>query len=140
PEIESLAARLTRDGYYCFFSTPDTALAAPSNGKYEVICFHDFKDYLEQISMCCCTLALSKIAEGWNRTAHESILLGTPVIGYKRAGLGDLLHISSSVVVKNPDEAYDCIKQSIFVLPDSGFYRRFDMKEAEDYIVEICKH
>jgi hypothetical protein len=35
-----------------------------------------------------CTVCLIKVNEGWNRLAHESILIGTPVFGYGNGGLG----------------------------------------------------
>jgi hypothetical protein len=138
PQIRTLAKSLSTDGYYCFFSTLDPQLAHAHNGAYDIIYFHDFNDYLEQISHCCFTLALSQINEGWNRVAHESILLGTPVIGYNKAGLGDLLKLSNSVIVNDIHEAYVCIKESLWVLPESNFNQLFDTSHGETYIQKIC--
>lgn len=139
PQIRTLAKSLSADGYYCFFSTLDPLLASPHNGAYDIIYFNDFKDYLEHVSHCCCTLALSKINEGWNRVAHESILLGTPVIGYNKAGLGDLLKLSNSVMVNDIHEAYVCIKESLWVLPEANFNQLFDTNRGEAFIEKICQ-
>lgn len=137
PEIIRLAAALTTDGYYCYFSTLDPTKAMSHNGKFEVICFHGFEDYLDQMSRSCCTLALTKINEGWNRVAHESILVGTPVIGYDKAGLGDLMKASGSVVVRDVDEAYIAIKESLWVLPEISFNSKYDISTGINYIATI---
>lgn len=139
PDIFELAAMLSHKGYYCYFSTLNPAEARSSNGRFEVICFNGFKDYLEHLSRSCCSLALSRVKEGWSRISHESILVGTPVIGYDRGGLGDLLKASNSVIVKDIHEAYTCITESLWVLPDSSFMRPYDLQNAEDYLKPICK-
>ena len=138
-EIFELAAMLSQKGYYCYFSTLNPAEARSSNGRFEVICFNGFNDYLEHLSRSCCSLALSRVKEGWSRTSHESILVGTPVIGYDRGGLGDLLKASNSVIVKNIHEAYTCITESLWVLPDSSFMQPYDLQKAKDYLKPICR-
>lgn len=137
PDIIRLAGALTADGYYCYFSTLDPDKAMSHNGKFEVICFHGFEDYLEQMSRSCCTLALTQINEGWNRVAHESILVGTPVIGYNKGGLGDLMKASRSVVVRDIDEAYTVIKESLWVLPEIEFNSKYDKSSGINYIANI---
>lgn len=138
PQIYKLAKQLTQIGYYCYFSTLDEKLAHPHNGQFEIIYFINFDDYLNQMAMSSCTLALTSINEGWNRVAHESLLIGTPVIGYKRGGLGDLLRESQSVDVKNIDEAFTCILNSLWVLPSEDFILKYDTFQAENYLKKIC--
>lgn len=138
-QIFELAKRLSKDGYYCYFSTLNPETAAPNNGSYEIICFNGFLDYLSQVSHSLCTLALVKINEGWNRVAHESLLLNTPVIGYQKAGLGDLLKESNSICVKNIDEAYICIKEAVLMLPDEHFILKYDASRGKEYIQKICQ-
>ncbi len=137
--IFGLAQKLSLDGFYCYFSTTDSAAAKSNNGSYEIICFHDFKDYLEQVSMSLCTLALPKINEGWNRVAHESMLLSTPVIGYDKGGLGDLMKESHSIIVKNIEEVYICIKDNLFVLPQNDFIQKYDVSNVNLELEKICK-
>jgi glycosyltransferase involved in cell wall biosynthesis len=139
PDMSILANSLSQEGYSCYFSTLDPSEAKPFNGSYEIRFFDEFADYLDRMSRCCCTLALTRINEGWNRVAHESILVGTPVIGYARGGLGDLLKESSSVAVKNLDEAYTCIKEALWVLPNKTFIETYDIKNAENWLIPICR-
>ncbi len=136
-ELNRIARELTRKGYYCYYCTNNSIESKPHNGSYEVIYFLNFQDYLEQVSLSCCTLALTTINEGWNRMAHESILLGTPVIGYNKGGLGDLLKESNSVIVKNADEAMTCILEHIFMLPDSKFINKYDINNAHLFTIDI---
>jgi glycosyltransferase involved in cell wall biosynthesis len=44
---------------------------------------------------------MSKFLEGWNRTAHEAILVGTPVVGSGQGGMLELLEKSNQKVVTN---------------------------------------
>lgn len=140
PDIYALAKKLSRQGYYCYFSTLNPLEAKQGNGQYDVLYFLNFSGYLEHMSRSCCTLALPRLNEGWNRIAHESMLCGTPVVGYARGGLGDLLKESSSVAVKNADEAYSCIVQSLWVLPGSEFLDRYDISKAPSYIEALCRN
>jgi glycosyltransferase involved in cell wall biosynthesis len=140
PAIFSLARQLGMKGYYCYFSTLDPSEATQGRSGFEVLYFMDFKDYLEHMSRSCCTLALSRVNEGWNRIAHESILVGTPVVGYNKGGLGDLLKESNSVVVNSIDEAYTCITESLWVLPEASFDEKYDIKNASKFIDPICRN
>ena len=49
-------------------------------------------------------LTMSTFKEGWNRTAHEASLCGTPVIGTGIAGMKELLEIANQRIV--PDFKY----------------------------------
>lgn len=138
--IFELAAQLSEKGYYCYFSTLNPSEAKPSNGRYEILYFNGFKDYLEHLSRSCCNLALSRINEGWSRVSHESILVGTPVIGYNKGGLGNLLKESNSIIVKDIEEAYTCISESLWVLPDSSFCEKYDIANAQKFLVPICQN
>lgn len=138
PHVIQLAKKLSIDGYYCYFSTLYEEAAKPNNGSYEVVYFENFNDYLEQMARCCCTLALTRINEGWNRIAHESLLVGTPVIGYDSGGLGDLLRESNSIIVNNIDEAYTCIRENLWVMPGKEFLEKYDISRSETYISTIC--
>lgn len=138
PAIVQLARKLSIDGYYCYFSTLHEEAAKANNGSYETVYFESFTDYLEQMARCCCTLALTRINEGWNRVAHESLLVGTPVIGYDAGGLGDLLRESNSIIVKDIEEAYTCIRENLWVMPGEEFIERYDISRSEAYIGTIC--
>lgn len=136
-DIFRLAAALSTDGYYCYFSTLNPHEAKPHDGRFEIICFHNFRDYLDHMSLCCCTLALTRINEGWNRVAHESLLVGTPVIGYNRGGLGDLLKKASCIIVNDVDEAYTVIKENLWMQPEKDFYTQFDIHSGPELIDQL---
>ena len=50
-----------------------------------------YSDYLKILKISTLTITMSKFNEGWCRTAHESMLCGTPVIGSGRGGMRELL-------------------------------------------------
>ena len=57
-----------------------------------VMCFSgDYQSYLKLLYVCDVSLCVSRLQEGWNRIAHESLLMHTPVIGKGIAGSGELL-------------------------------------------------
>ena len=136
--INKLAEKLTSEGYYCYFSTLNPDEASRKNPFFDILYFEQFSDYLEHVSRSLCTLALSRINEGWNRVAHESMLLGTPVIGYNAGGLGDLLKESKSIIVNSVDEAYTCIAQNLFVQPNHAFTEKYDLSHFAKYAIQIC--
>jgi len=133
PQIFKLAKKLTERGYYCFFTTLDPS----ATGKFETydIKSLSFSEYLNELASSCCSVAFPKINEGWNRMAHESILLGTPVVGLDMGGLGDLLRESDSYIVTSADEAFQLITNNeiVFRTPDS-FIRKYDISNSAQYL------
>ncbi len=99
-----LAAHLHAQGYRCYFSTNVKEYAAKF-AHYENKYFEFFEDYLIEMASSKFTLAFPKFAEGWNRVAHESFLVGTQVIGPKLGGLGDLLYGANGHIVASTEEA-----------------------------------
>ena len=55
-------------------------------------------DYVLLLAACDVVLTMSTFAEGWNRTAHEAMLVGTPVIGSGRAGMRELLEDGGQLI------------------------------------------
>ena len=51
----------------------------------------EYKDYLKLLSASSLVITMSKFKEGWCRTAHEAMLLRTPVIGSGSGGMKELL-------------------------------------------------
>lgn len=139
-QLIALSKRLSQLGYYCYFSTLNAREVKDFNGSYEIISFDTHENFLEQMSRATCTLALIRVNEGWNRIAHESLLVNTPVIGFKRGGLGDLLKESHSVIVNSIEEAYNCIEGGVWVLPDDNFVEKYDIKNTTIYLKEVCNN
>lgn len=63
----------------------------------------DYTGYIQLLCVSDVTVILSKLEEGWNRIAHESMLCGTPVIGNGIAGLGELLR-NAEQLIYNQDQ------------------------------------
>lgn len=139
PAIFDLAGRLNKAGYHCYFSTLDERQHFIDRAAYDIVKFDTFNDYLDRMARCECTLALSRVKEGWNRVAHESLLLGTPVLGFKSGGLGDLLKESNSIIVNSVDEAYTCITEKLWMQADEDFLLKYDIKNGINWIKTICQ-
>jgi hypothetical protein len=97
-ELFYLAEQLFVRGYFCYFSTNDPKKVYES-AYYKVIYFNNHDEYLQHMAESEYTLAMPAIEEGWNRIAHESLLVGTQVIGFNKGGLGDLLRGSNAFMI-----------------------------------------
>lgn len=60
-----------------------------------------YEDYLKLLQVANVVVTNSQFKEGWCRTAHEAILLGTPVIGTGFGGMQELLENSNQAVFNN---------------------------------------
>lgn len=58
------------------------------------------REYFKLLKASTVVLAMSKLKEGWGRTAHEALLLGTPVIGSGSAGMRELLEGGDQVILE----------------------------------------
>ena len=140
-DIFELINALNGLGYHCYFTTPDAA-EAKVTPTYAVLHL-TYQAYLNKLASSCYTVCFSAFPEGWNRLAHESILLGTPVIGNDAGGLGELLNEAQQLIISHPMEALQLItagkKNS---LPD-GFVNKYDIKQIPYYadsLVVFTKH
>lgn len=138
PAITELAKQLTLNGFKCYFSTNNPEEHC-NYEFYDIIC-EDAPSYLNRMATAQWTLALSSYKEGWNRTAHESILVGTPVIGYANGGLSDLLQLSHSKMVKCPDEAFRLICQNAPEVSNcSSLIEQFHTNKCSQYLQPILQ-
>lgn len=62
------------------------------------------RDYLVLLKASAITVTMSKFKEGWCRTAHEAMLLKTPVIGSGLGGMRELLEGGKQIICKNFDK------------------------------------
>jgi hypothetical protein len=135
--IFRLAALLTAEGYKVFFCTLYDHEAG-IHADYEVKKFGSFQEYLGEMATSFCTIAFTGINEGWNRLVHESILVRTPVLGYAKGGLGDLLRESRSYIVEDEQEAFDLIRSgNIPLRTPEEFYSRYDLSHAEEFVKPV---
>ncbi len=131
-DVFEIAKHLTEQGYYCYFSTNFKDFASKTS-TYEVVYFDKFENYLTQMALSEFTLALTGINEGWNRVAHESILVGTPVIAYAKAGLLNLINESKSIAANNIEEVLQAIENKN-VQANPSLLAHYDIKNAADYL------
>lgn len=134
--IKNLAENLHKLGYSCYFSTNNKIDEKESTAYYAIIC-EDFNAYLKRMSQCIYTLALTTINEGWNRVAHESMLVGTPVIGYATGGLGELLKGSNALIVTSANEALNIITKHKTQPINNVFLSTFYADNATEHIKPI---
>jgi len=61
----------------------------------------EYREYLTLLKSCSVVLTMSKFQEGWNRTAHEAMLLKIPVIGSGRGGMEELLENGEQIICED---------------------------------------
>jgi glycosyltransferase involved in cell wall biosynthesis len=89
---------------------------------------HYFKDgeFPLFLASCDVVITLSTMIEGWNRTAHESILVGTPVIGSGTGGMQELLEKTKQTILSDTKtlnlEIEKCLKKDNKVSEDAKNY------------------
>jgi hypothetical protein len=135
PDVFEIAKQLTSKGYYCYFSTNFKDFATKTS-NYEVVHFYQFENYLTQMALSEFTLALTGINEGWNRVAHESILVGTPVIAYAKAGLLDFVNESKSISANNINEVLQAIENKN-VQANPSLLAHYDIKNSDEFLYKI---
>ncbi len=131
-DVFDLAQRLTNQGIHCYFSTLDARLAQRKD-HYEIVSFDRYESYLVYMAESKFTLAFPAINEGWNRVAHESVLVGTTVIGFKKGGLGNLLEESTMFMVDHYDEALKIILEDKHAETSLQFIAKYDIKNANTF-------
>lgn len=67
-----------------------------------------FREYKLLLVASDVVLTMSEFMEGWNRTAHEAALCGTPVIGTGCGGMRELLEMSGNTISN-----FDCLRQNV---------------------------
>ena len=74
----------------------------------------EYRDYLHLLKASSIVLTMSKFKEGWCRTAHEAMLLKTPVIGSGLGGMRELLEGGNQVICEN----FNSLKEKVKYLLD----------------------
>jgi glycosyltransferase involved in cell wall biosynthesis len=95
-----------------------------------------YDEYLQMLGACDVALSMSRMYEGWNRTAHEAMLMGTPVVGNAIGNSGELLRGAGQIVCQN----YYHLPRAVDVaLANREMYRERAMKfaYAEKYSLEF---
>ncbi|TAH37966.1 MAG: glycosyltransferase [Bacteroidetes bacterium] len=92
----------------------------------------DRKTYICMLHACDLVITLSKMTEGWNRIAHESLLCGTPVIGSGVGGMKELLNGAGQLIVTKGSDLPDAVLEVLhradwYVENGKRFIEQFDM-------------
>jgi glycosyltransferase involved in cell wall biosynthesis len=61
----------------------------------------NYRDYLRLLKASSVVITMSKFKEGWNMTAHEAMLLKTPVIGSGIGGMRELLEGGKQIICED---------------------------------------
>lgn len=61
----------------------------------------EYRDYLKLLKASLVVVTMSKFKEGWCRTAHEAMLLKTPVIGSGLGGMKELLEGGNQIICED---------------------------------------
>lgn len=123
--VYDMAARLSHAGYFCFFTSDQDLVSFGSYG-YEIVYCPTHEDYAAKVANSQFTLAFSQIPEGWSRVAHESVLLGTPVIGSDNAGLGNLLREAHCFIVDSVEDVVELVKLKPGWKAPEAFIKKYD--------------
>lgn len=141
PDVFEVIEQLALNGYECFFTTlhQHEEKVMPSFRVKKL----SYDAYLQQLATSLYTVCLSGINEGWNRTAHESLLLGTPVIGNNAGGLGELLQLANQPIINSVSEATEIILQNKHINIPEIIFEPFDLRQISYYaksIVAFCNN
>jgi hypothetical protein len=138
--IFDLAKQLSALGYECYFSSMIKEETGNFDG-YDIV-LEDRENYLKNMSQSLYTIAFIAINEGWNRVSHESILVGTTLIGNDAGGLGDLINESGSLIANQTQQFIDHILNNHQTHVEQNFIQKYDEQNAEIFlnpIVEFLK-
>jgi hypothetical protein len=133
--IFDLAKKLYEAGYFCYFTTMQEQEACRL--EYYSVLYEPTEAYLTRMASSLYTVAFIRINEGWNRVAHESILVGTPVIGNDAGGLGDLLRESGSRVIADKNELLDTILKQDLPATHTDFEHKYDTSNVSLYLSPV---
>ncbi len=138
-QLFELAEKLNNLGYKCYFFTLNKA-EARTDINYEIVYLPTHEAFLQRMAQCLYTISLIKVNEGWSRVSHESILVGTQVIGCNKGGLGDLLRLSNSHIIEKTDEAIAIIDGRKNKEINTHFFADYDISQTEFYLSKICQN
>lgn len=93
--VQKAYEQLKRYGYQ-FIATGNRV----SDGDIKVLKLN-YKEYITLLRFCDLVLSVSEFKEGWNRIAHEALLVKTPVIGSGMGGMRELLENAGQVICED---------------------------------------
>jgi len=73
----------------------------------------NFREYLTLLKASSVVLTMSLFLEGWNITAHEAMLCGTPVVGSGSGGMRELLEGGDQIICEDFSSLRIAIKRAL---------------------------
>lgn len=72
-----------------------------------------YADYITLLASADVAITMSEFLEGWNRTAHEALLAGTPVVGSGAGGMGELLSRSGQIICRDVSDLRSAVHDAL---------------------------
>ena len=96
----------------------------------------DYKTYLTLLKVSSVVITMSKFKEGWCMTAHEAMLLKTPVIGSGRGGMRELLEGGGQIICADFKELKKKVEYLLNNLKESEKICETGYNYAKDFTIE----
>ncbi len=119
-------------GSYAALKSFPAYLVTSGEGELKHLARHmflGFREYLTLLKSAQIVVTMSEFKEGWCRVAHEALLLGTPVIGSGRGGMGELLKEGGGLVCHDfqqlPDLVNKITSQQVAVSINEQYLKSF---------------
>lgn len=97
----------------------------------------NFKDYLCLLKASSVVITMSQFLEGWNRVAHEAMLLGTPVVGSGLGGMNEVLTGGKQIVCTDFSKLEACLEEA---LKNKAQMAKDGYEFAKEFSVERFDH
>jgi glycosyltransferase involved in cell wall biosynthesis len=94
---------------YTLVSSGEGPLELPGVHKLKL----SFREYVCLLKASSVVITYSQFLEGWNRVAHEAMLVGTPVIGTGTGGMREALEGGGQDICSNPAELPERVADAI---------------------------
>jgi hypothetical protein len=129
-----LIGLLEPHGFTCYFSSPVPVQAE----GFPVSVFDTHEAYLQAMANARATVILNRVAEGWSRLAHESVLCGTVLLARPLGGIAELMEYAAAHAVPDADAVL-----SVLLSNDSPMHasperlKAFDLDQTDTYLQPI---
>lgn len=120
-----------------FEALKDTEFTLVTSGVADthIPCRHldlSFRDYVCLLKASSVVVAMSLFKEGWNRVAHEAMLVGTPVVGSGAGGMEELLLGGGQIICDNPRKIKEAVNEALSKAPEM-------IEKGKNYAIQFSK-
>ena len=137
--LEKIDRHFSDKGYYCFYSSIIQNASVPYSNHNLLIVSEE--RYLEELASSVCSISFPCVEDGWSRIAHESFLVGTPVLAFKKGGLQHLVQAAGGYLVDSVEEAVSIIENGLDL--DHAKVKKlaseYDLAKSDDLLIPIIR-